>query len=61
MTDKERKELGHLVEQKILDFFGDPDAGLDLKEPFAAELRKRLNQQQKLVPHSEIAAKHGVR
>ena len=55
------KGLGKLVEQKILEFFGDPDAGLKLKAPFAATLRKRMNKKQVLVPLSAVAKKYGIR
>ena len=62
MTTAERdKKLGHLVEQKILEFFGDPDSGLQLKKSFELELRKRLKKKQKLVPNSEVAKKYGIR
>ncbi|OGG48278.1 hypothetical protein A2761_03040 [Candidatus Kaiserbacteria bacterium RIFCSPHIGHO2_01_FULL_51_33] len=62
MTIAERdKKLEHLIEQKILEFFGDPDAGLELKKSFATELRKRLKKKQKLTPLSEIVRKYGLR
>ncbi len=31
-----------LTEQKILEFFGDPDSGLELKPEFKEELERRL-------------------
>ncbi len=61
MTANERKDLENLVEHKILEFLGDPDAGADLKATFAAALRKRLNKKQKLMPLSELAEKYGAR
>ena len=62
MTTAERnKKLENLVEQKILEFFGDPDAGLELKKSFVVELQKRLNKKQKLTPNSVVARKYGVR
>ncbi|MDO8561930.1 MAG: hypothetical protein Q7S05_03830 [bacterium] len=60
-TAEKNKKLGNLVEQKILEFFGDPDAGLELKKPFAATLRKRLNKKQKLTPLSDVAKRYGIR
>jgi len=60
-TTEKNRNLEHLVEQKILEFFGDPDAGLDLKKPFATALRKRLSKKQKLTPFSVIARKYGIR
>jgi len=35
-------ELELLIEQKILEFFGDPDSGLELKPEFKEELERRL-------------------
>lgn len=62
MTVTERKELENLVEQKILEFFGDPDAGLELKKPFLARLKKSMAQKnRKLVPHAEVLKKYGLR
>lgn len=61
MTTAERnKRLGNLVEQKILEFFGDPDFGLELKKPFAVKLRKRLKKKQKLTPLLAVAKKYGL-
>lgn len=61
MTTAERnKELGNLVEQKILEFFGDPDFGLELKKPFISELKKRLKKKQKLFSHSAVLKKYGL-
>ena len=60
-TTEKNRNLEHLVEQKILEFFGDPDAGLELKKPFVVALRKRLSKKQKLTPLSVIARKYGIR
>jgi hypothetical protein len=35
-------ELELLIEQKILEFFGDPDSGLELKQEFKEKLERRL-------------------
>jgi len=60
MTTAERnKELGNLVEQKILEFFGDPDFGLELKKPFITELQRRLKKKQKFLPLSSVIKKYG--
>ena len=62
MTTKEReRRLGALVEQKILEFLGDPDAGLELKKGFVAELRKRMKKSQRLTAHSAVLRKYGLR
>ena len=55
------KNLENLVEQKILEFFGDPDSGLTLKKSFLAILNKRMQKTQKLTSHAIVLKKYGVR
>jgi hypothetical protein len=61
MTTTERKELENIVEQKILEFFSDPDFGLKLKRGVVSELKKRIKKKQNLVPMSAVAKKYGLR
>ncbi len=61
MTNREHQKIGNLVEQKILEFFGDPDHGLNLKKGFVADIRKRLKKNQVLVSHSTVEKKYGLR
>ena len=60
-TAEKNKKLGNLIEQKILEFFGDPDAGLELKPSFLRKLRKNMKNHQKLTPLSVVAKKYGLR
>ena len=61
-TAEKNKQLGNLIEQKILEFFGDPDAGLELRTSHLRELKKRMAQKnRKLTPLSVVAKKYGVR
>jgi len=60
-TAQRRKNLEDIVEQKILEFFGDPDAGLELRKSFSAEMRKRLKKKQRLFGLSEVVKKYGFR
>ena len=46
-------ELELLIEQKILEFFGDPDSGLELKQELKEELKRRLKVTSKRIPHEE--------
>ena len=48
-------ELEYLVEQKILELLGDPDSGLELKEDFKQELKRRLENPSRRIPHDEVA------
>jgi len=48
-------ELEGLIEQKILEVLGDPDSGLELKEEFKLELRSRLENPSRRIPHHEVA------
>ncbi len=62
MTTAEKdKKLSNLIEQKILEFFGDPDAGLELKPSFLRKLRAHMKSNQKLTPHSEVLKRYGLR
>jgi len=50
MSKKELAQvISTVVEQKLVELFGDPDEGLELKE----NLRKRLVRQKKLVAKGE--------
>lgn len=60
MTAKQQKVLENLVEQKILEFFGDPDSGLSVKKAFLAMLNKRAKKTQKLVPNAAVLKKYGI-
>jgi len=35
-------DLEHLIEQKVLELLGDPDAGLELRQEFKEELSHRM-------------------
>ena len=52
-------ELEYLIEQKILEVLGDPDSGLDLKEEFKRELKKRLENPSGRIPHDEVVSRIG--
>jgi hypothetical protein len=52
-------ELENLIEQKILEVFGDPDAGLELREDFKEKLKKRLSVNSKRISHREAVEKFG--
>ena len=60
-TAQLNKKIGNLVEQKILEFLGDPDSGFELKKSVVAELKKRGKDKQKTVPLSSVMKKYGVR
>lgn len=54
------KKLENLIEQKILEFFGDPDIGLELKKSFLAKLRKSARQKSRLlISHADVLKKYG--
>jgi len=59
-TVANKKNLENLVEQKILEFFGDPDSGLALKKSFLTMLNKRMRKTQKLTSHSAVLKKYGL-
>ncbi len=55
MKDLTADDLEHLIEQKMLEFFGDPDSGLVLRAEFKKELQRRLKNQQTKITHQEVA------
>ena len=52
-------ELEYLIEQKILEVLGDPDSGLELKEEFKRELKSRLENPSRRIPHHEVVDRIG--
>jgi len=52
-------ELEYLIEQKILEVLGDPDSGLELKEEFKQELKRRLENPLRRIPHHEVVDRIG--
>jgi predicted PP-loop superfamily ATPase len=53
------EELEYLIEQKILEVLGDPDSGLELREEFKEELKRRLENPSKRISHEEVVKKFG--
>lgn len=53
------KKIDQIVEQKMLEFFGDPDSGLIIKKTFLNRLKKRM-QEQKLSSHDLVLKKYGL-
>ena len=49
-----------MVEQKILEFFGDPDSGLTLKKNFSNMLAKRIRARGRLVSHRAVLKRYGI-
>ena len=45
-------ELELLIEQKILEVPADPDSGLELREEFKQELKRRLENPSRRIPTS---------
>jgi len=52
-------ELEYLIEQKILEVLGDPDFGLELKPEFKQELKRRLENPSRRIPHHEVLSRIG--
>jgi hypothetical protein len=47
-------DLENLIETKILEILGDPDAGLELREEFKDRLRERQRRMSPTVSHEEV-------
>ncbi|KJR40795.1 hypothetical protein MCHI_003312 [Candidatus Magnetoovum chiemensis] len=54
LQDMTTEDLDLYIEQKLLEFFGDPDAVLNLKSKFKDNLLKRLNQKHKRYSHEDV-------
>jgi hypothetical protein len=52
-------DLEYLIEQKVLEILGDPDAGLELRDEFREELRNRLKNSSKRTSHEEVLKRFG--
>jgi hypothetical protein len=52
-------ELEYLIEHKILEVLGDPDSGLELSEEFKQELKGRLENPSRRIPHQEVVNRVG--
>jgi hypothetical protein len=59
VKDLSMDELEYLIEQKILEVLGDPDSGLQLKEEFQRELKRRLEKPSGRIPHHEVVSRIG--
>ena len=61
MTDKIlSQKLDFMIEQKILEFFSDPDYGLSLHGDFLRKLKTRKNSS-KFISHQKVLQKYGLR
>ena len=54
-----REDLENMIETKILEILGDPDAGLELREEFKVKLRERLSRTPRVVSHEEVSKELG--
>lgn len=62
MTSKELdKKIDFLVEQKLNELLGDPDSFFPLNKQFSQRLKTRLGGAPKLIAHSQIEKKYGLR
>ena len=52
-------DLEYLIEQKVLEILGDPDAGLELGNEFKEELKNRLKNSSKRTSHEEVLKRFG--
>jgi len=52
-------DLGQLIEQKILEILGDPDAGLELRDEFRQKLKERLEKPSRRISHEEVLKNFG--
>lgn len=61
IAQREEKKIEAIVERKLLEFLGDPDAGLELRKSFLAKLRKSMRDRRKTIPNSIVLKRYGLR
>jgi hypothetical protein len=54
IKDMSTEDLEHLIEQKLVEMLGDPDAGLPMRKEFEARLKERLGKSPVRIPHEEV-------
>jgi hypothetical protein len=54
-----KDDLENLIEQKVLEILGDPDADLDLRDDFKEKLRSRIEKRADRIPHQEVMKRFG--
>jgi len=59
VKDLSMDDLEYLIEQKILEILGDPDAGWELRDEFKKKLRERLARPSKRIAHGEVLKEFG--
>ena len=59
IKDLTMDELEHLIEQKVLELLGDPDAGLELRQDFKEKLSRRLKNHCQKTSHLEVVKRFG--
>jgi hypothetical protein len=50
-------DLENLIEQKVMELLGDPDAGLELRQDFKEELGRRMKNRGVTISHQEVIKK----
>ena len=60
-TAQREREIENVVERKLLEFLGDPDAELESRPSFVRELKRRLKSKQKYISHAEVMRRYGLR
>ncbi len=59
VKDMTTGDLEQFIEQKLVEFLGDPDEGLLVKDTFRRKLEQRLKNPQKRVSHQEVLREFG--
>ena len=52
--------IDFLIEQKILEFFSDPDSGLSLRPDFLKKIKERSRNEGKYISHQKVLQKYGL-
>ncbi len=59
-TITKNTSIDFLIEQKILEFFNDPDSGLPLRSDFLRKIKERSRNAGKYISHQKVLQKYGL-
>ena len=54
------KNIDLIIEQKMLEFFKDPDSGLALRSDFVKKIKERSKSPGKHISHQKVLQKYGL-
>ena len=60
-VDQLRDLIDEVIDQKFIEWFGDPDGGLEVREEIIEKLKAQRKSRKKGIPMEEVAREYGVK